>query len=157
MAINPLDLDIIEDCTISATVDVDAIVSGTLDLTGGEARTGVPSNNLIQVWKGYEHYVTSIGSITNDTTGLSIISIVAVYTSNWGNERIAAVVRLRGDYTQYKVSIYDATTNAVLFPETPLKYISTIPASGAEVLDCDLIDLLANNVGKTVSLKVVIK
>lgn len=163
MATNPLSLTITEDCTISATFEVTSIANGTLDLKIGEYYM---TNEL---WDDIEYtslygYHTSYGmggSITNNTTGLTFITLlvgdVSYELGDGGDPYSYANVRIIGDYSGHKIIIYDTTSNAVLFPETSLSYYSKESFSYAIVYTGDLINLLMNNIGKTISLKIVIK
>ena len=163
MATNPLSLTITEDCTISATFEVTSIANGTLNLKIGDYYL------TSELWDDIEYtslygYHTSYGmggSITNNTTGLTfrtlLVGDVSYEVGEGGDPYSYANVSIIGDYSGHKIIIYDTTSNAVLFPETSLSYYSNGSYSYATVYTGDLINLIMNNIGKTISLKIVIK
>lgn len=163
MATNPLSLTITEDCTISATLEVTSIANGTLNLKIGEYyMTTELSDDLEYIsLYGYHTSYGMGGNITNNTTGLTfrtlLVEDVSYELGDGGDPYTCANVSIRGDYRGHKIIIYDTTSNAVLFPETSLSYYSKGSYSYATVYTGDLINLLMNNIGKTISLKIVIK
>lgn len=163
MATNPLSLTITEDCTISATLEVTSIANGTLNLKIGEYHmTNELSEDLEYIsLYGYSTNFGMGGSITNNTTGLTFRTLLVedVYyeLDAGGDPYTYANVSIIGNYSGHKIIIYDTTSNAVLFPETSLSYYSNGSYSYATVDTDDFIDLLMNNIGKTISLKIVIK
>lgn len=163
MATNPISLTITEDCTISATLEVTSIANGTLNLKIGEFyMTNELGDNIENIsLYGYSTIDGIGGSITNNTTGLTfrtlLITDVSYELSNGYDPYTYANVSIIGNYSGHKIIIYDTTSNAVLFPETSLSYSSNGSYSYATVYTGDLINLLMNNIGKTISLKIVIK
>lgn len=163
MATNPLSLTITEDCTISATFEVTSIANGTLNLKIGEYYMTNELGDDIEYISLYGYHTSygMGGSITNNTTGLTfrtlLVEDVSYELSDGGDPYSCANVSIIGDYSGHKIIIYDTTSNAVLFPETSLSYYSNGSYSYATVYTGDLINLLMNNIGKTISLKIVIK
>lgn len=163
MTTNPISLVITESCTISATLEVTSIANGTLNLKIGDYyMTNVMSDDMEYIsLYGYHTSYGMGGSITNNTTGLTFRTLLVKDVDYDLGEICApyteANVSIIGDYSGHKIIIYDATSNAVLFPETSLSYYSKLSYSYATVDDGDLINLLMNNIGKTISLKIVIK
>lgn len=162
MATNPISLTITEDCTISATLEVTSIANGTLNLKIGDYYMTHELGEEIEYISLYG-YSTSYGmggSITNNTTGLTFRTLLVADISSElgeGDPCTYANVSIIGNYSGHKIIIYNTTSNAVLFPETSLIYSSHGSYSYATVYTGDLINLLMNNVGKTISLKIVIK
>lgn len=163
MATNPLSLTITENCTISATLEVTSIANGTLNLKIGEYyKTNELGDDIEYIsLYGYHTSYGMGGSITNNTTGLTfrtlLVADVSYELGAGGDPYTDANVSIIGDYSGHKIIIYDATSNAVLFPETSLSYYPNESYSDATVYTGDLINLLMNNIGKTISLKIVIK
>ena len=163
MATNPLSLTITEDCTISATLEVTSIANGTLNLKIGEYYMTNELGDDIEYISlyGYSTNYGMGGSITNNTTGLTfrtlLVEDVSYELGDGGDPYTNANVSIIGNYSGHKIIIYDTTSNAVLFPETSLSYYSNGSYSYATVYAGDLINLLMNNIGKTISLKIVIK
>lgn len=163
MTTNPISLVITENCTISATLEVTSIANGTLNLKIGEYYMTNELGDDIQYISLYGYHTSygMGGSITNNTTGLTfrtlLVEDVSYELGEGGDPYTYANVSIIGDYSGHKIIIYDATSNAVLFPETSLSYYSKLSYSYATVYVGDLINLLMNNIGKTISLKIVIK
>lgn len=163
MTTNPISLVITENCTISATLEVTSIANGTLNLKIGEYYMTNELGDDIEYISLYGYHTSygMGGSITNNTTGLTfrtlLVEDVSYELGDGGDPYTYANVSIIGDYSGHKIIIYDATSNAVLFPETSLSYYSKLSYSYATVYAGDLINLLMNNIGKTISLKIVIK
>ena len=163
MATNPISLTITEDCTISATLEVTSIANGTLNLKIGEYyMTNELSDDIEYIsLYGYSTSYGMGGSITNNTTGLTFINLlvedVSYELGAGGDPYTSANVSIIGNYSGHKIIIYNTTSNAVLFPETSLSYSSEGFCSYATAYTGDLINLVMNNIGKTISLKIVIK
>lgn len=160
---NPMSLVITSDVTVSATLEVTSIANGTLNLKIGEYYiTNELSDDIEYIsLYGYHTSYGMRGSITNNTTGLTfrtlLVEDVSYELGNGGDPHTQANVSVIGDYSNHKIIIYDTASNAVLFPETSLSYYSKGSYSYATVYTGDLINLLMNNIGKTISLKIVIK
>lgn len=160
---NPMTLVINNDVTISATLEVDALASGNLNLKVGEYYNSNELSDDIENINlyGYHADYGMGGSITNNTTGLSFRTLLV--EDVWyefgvgGDDYTYAYVSIYGNYSGHKLTIYDATTNAILFPETPMSYYTSTNYSYAMSETATLINVLMNNIGKTIALKVVVK
>ncbi len=160
MTTNPISLAITENCTISTTLEV---TSRTLNLKIGEYYMINELGSDLEYISLYGYHTSygMGGSITNNTTGLTfrtlLVADVSYELGDGGDPYTYANVSIIGDYSGHKIIIYDTTSNAVLFPETSLSYYSEGSYSYATVYAGDLINLLMNNIGKTISLEIVIK
>lgn len=160
---NPMSLVITGDITVSATLEADALASGNLNLKIGEYYSTMEDNSDIENVSlyGYHANYGMGGSITNNTTELSFRALFV--QDVWydfgvgGNDYTEAYISIYGNYSGHKVTIYDTTTNAILFPETTLSYYTGSDYSYAVSETAKLIDLLMDNIGETIALKVVVK
>lgn len=160
---NPMTLTITGDVTVSATLEVDALASGNLNLKVGEYYQSFEDVNDIENVSlyGYHADYGMGGNITNNTTGLSFRTLLVEdiwYEYGYGGtDNTYAHISIYGNYSGHKLTIYDATTNAILFPETPMSYYTSVNYSYALSETATLINVLMNNIGKTIALKVVVK
>ena len=160
---NPISLVITENCTISATLEATSIANGTLNLKIGEyyMSNEMPDDIEYISLYGYSFAYGMGGSITNNTTGLNfqmlLVQDVSYEFGYGGSNYTEAFIRISGNYRGHKLTIYDANTDAILFPETTMNYYSNGNFSNAISETGALIDLLMNNIGKTISLKIVIR
>lgn len=160
---NPMTLNITGDITVSATLKVDALASGTLNLKIGEyyLSNEMPDDIENISLYGYSFAYSMGGSITNNTTGVDFQTLIVQdvwYEFGYGgSDYTEASIGISGNYSGHKLTIYDANTDAILFPETTMNYYSNGNFSVAISDTGALIDLLRNNIGKTISLKIVIR
>lgn len=160
---NPMTLNITGDITVGATLEVDALASGTLNLKiGAYSMSNEMPDDIENIsLYGYSFAYSMGGSITNNTTGVDfqmlMVQDVSYEFGYGGSDYTEAFIRISGNYRGHKLTIYDANTDAILFPETTMNYYSNGNFSNAISETGALIDLLMNNIGKTISLKIVIR
>lgn len=142
----------------------DSLVSGNIAVkveyysTTNEMPDDIEIINLY----GFSKNFSGLGSITSNTTGLSFYNFVAedIYyeTGNAGYDPYQIfTINIYGNYGGHTITVYDTSNNSVVFPKTILTYF-TYPYSGSMATSetAPIIDLLMNNVGKTLNFKIVI-
>lgn len=141
---------------------IDSLVSGNIAVKVGDYFTSneMPDDIEFINLYGFSKNFNGFGSITSNTTGLSFYNFLAqdIYYELGvaGTNYEAATISIYGNYEGHTITVYDTSNNSVVFPKTILiRFTYPYSVSSATSDTAPIIDLLMNNVGKTLNFKIV--